>query len=184
MIHRTAIIYDNVTISDNVSIGAGAIIGCPPEHKSYLGKPYKGVYIGENTHIGEGVVIGGGTETDTIIGKNCYIQAGAHISHDCHIGDNVTLAMKVVLCGNVYVFDWANLGASSSVKQHKVVGPGVMLGMNACAVTNLEPFCTYAGVPAKIKGQNVIGLERCKLYDDEISQLVLAFKALCKTRPL
>lgn len=180
-IHPTAIIHDNVTLGENVTVEAYAVLGSHAEHKDWWDKPRERVFIGDNTVIREHVTVNAGTTGPTVVGKNCILLRGSHVGHDAHLGDHVTLSCNALVGGHAKVMDFANLGLGAVVKQHLVVGPGVMLGMNATATRNLEPWCIYVGTPATIKGQNVIGLTRCKLYDDEIAQLTLAYRALCKT---
>lgn len=179
MIHPTAIIYDDVIIEDNVVIGPYCVIGAHPEHKTHKA-PTKGVIIRSGSTLFSHVVIGAGTERRTEIGRNCYLQTGAVISHDCVLKECVTMAMKSVLGGHVTVLPYANLGIGACVRQRLVVGPGVMLGMNAVATKNLEPWTTYIGAPARILKQNSVGLSRCGLGDDDIQALALEFFSLCK----
>ncbi len=181
-IHPTAIIHDHVTLGKNVRVEAYAVIGSPPEHRDHLQDPGLPVHIGDNCVIREYVTINSGTIRPTVVGSNCILLRGSHVGHDAELRDNVTLSCNALIGGHAVIMDHANIGLGAVVRQHLIVGAGVMLGMNACATKNLESFTTYAGVPAKIIGQNVIGLQRCGLYDDEVARLHLEYLSLCKNQ--
>lgn len=181
-IHPTAIIYPNVTLGKNCVVEAYAVIGSPAEHRDYFHKEPGPVVIGDNCVIREYVTINGGTSGTTIVGNNCTLLRGSHVGHDAELGDFVTLSCNALVGGHAKVFSYANLGLGAVVRQRLGVGPGVMLGMNAVATKHLEPWCTYAGVPAKLLGQNVVGLERSKLFDDEVAALSLDFFAWIKNQ--
>ena len=152
MVHPTAVIYPCVDIGENVYIGAGCIIGAPPEHKAFWDKPslYK-VIIKSGTIVTGNVCIDQGTTSDTIIGKDCFIMKGAYIAHDCKIGDGVVISAGVSLAGNVHIGDFTNLGMNSSVHQHLKVPSKCMIGMGATIIrkTELEEGGVYVGNPAK-----------------------------------
>jgi UDP-N-acetylglucosamine acyltransferase len=179
-IHPTAIIHDNVSLGEGCIVEAYAVLGSPAEHRGFFGKPPGKVIIGKNCVIREYVTVNAGTTGDTVVGDNCWLLRGSHVGHDAVVGANVTLSCNSVVGGHAVIMDWANLGIGAAVRQRLVVGAGVMLGMNAVATKHLEPFCVYAGIPAVIIKQNNLAIERSALSSDEIAELMLAFKALCR----
>ena len=115
--HNT-IIESNVVIGDNCSIGSNVIIrntiiennvaildGCIigkkgfgffPNKQKNLRYPHIGiVLIGENSEIGCGATIDRGSMSNTIIGKNTYLDNQIHIAHNNKIGDNCIIAGQV-----------------------------------------------------------------------------------------
>ena len=56
---------------------------------------------------------GGGMLTK--VGDNCLFMVGAHVAHDCQVGDNVILANNATLAGHVVVGSFAILGGLSAI---------------------------------------------------------------------
>ena len=61
---------------------------------------------------------GGGMLTK--IGDNCLFMVGAHVAHDCQVGDNVILANNATLAGHVVVGSFAILSGLSAI--HNLLG--------------------------------------------------------------
>jgi UDP-N-acetylglucosamine acyltransferase len=182
-IHPTAIIYPNVTLGKNVTIEAYAVIGSPAEHRDYFFDTSGKVIIGDNCIIREYVTVNAGTHGPTVVGDNCTLLRGSHVGHDAILEDNVTLSCNAMIGGHARIMKYANIGLGATVKQRLVVGPGVMLGMNAAATMNLLPFVTYVGVPAKPLKQNNLVIERFSLDDFTVKKLGLDFYTWTRSQP-
>jgi len=151
MIHPTAIIYPNVKIGNNVTIGAYCIIGAPAESKKFWDKQGNGVVIKDNTIITGHCTIDAGTVQPTVIGNNCFIMKGVHIGHDAIIRDNCTLSPHVVIGGHVILNEGVNMGIASVVHQRQVIPRFCMIGMNTTITKKtemIEKGC-YIGSPAR-----------------------------------
>jgi len=85
-------------IGENTVISSGAIIGTGPQDLGYGGEPTK-VVVGDNCQIREHVTIhrASGEGKETRIGNKCLLMVGAHVAHNCKLGDNVILANLVTL---------------------------------------------------------------------------------------
>ncbi len=103
------VLRSHVVIEGRTTIGAGckifpfASVGLEPQDVKYKDDPST-VTIGENTLIREHVTVHRGTPTGhlaTHVGSNCFLMIGAHVAHDCQIGDNVTLVNGVTLGGRM-----------------------------------------------------------------------------------
>jgi len=158
-IHPTAVIYDNVVLGDNVSIGPYSVIGGPAEVKT-LPQDIRGqVYINSGTVIREHVTIHGSRSDDgaTIIGNNCYIQAHAHIGHDAILHDNVTLSCYACVGGHAELHEHSNLALHAVTHPRCIIGKGTIVGCNSFAKGELKEWSVYAGNPAKwIKVNNYL----------------------------
>jgi UDP-N-acetylglucosamine acyltransferase len=156
MIHPTAVIYPNVIIEDNVTIGAFCIIGAPPEWKGKE-QENKGVIILSGTTITGHVTIDGGGLARTIIGRNCYIMKHAHVGHDAILYDNVTLSCGAKIGGHAEIGEGTNIGLNAVVHQKKVIPPGCMIGMGAVITKGLQMISgsKYVGNPAKYLSPNI-----------------------------
>jgi len=159
-IHKTAIIYPNVVLGDNIFIGPYSVIGSPPEHKDHdprnPGPDYKGpkVIIENDTIIREFVTIHAGTDKTTRIGKNCYIQAHAHIGHDARLDENVTVACHASIGGYAVLEMHSNIGLNAAIHQFTRVGRGTMIGASAFVKGETDCWSIYVGVPARNIGEN------------------------------
>lgn len=89
-IHPTAVVHEEATLGDGVTIGPHAVID-------------QGVKIGPNTRIGPGVYIG----AESSIGSECCFHAHVTVREGCEIGNRVTLQPGVVIgsCGFGYFTD-------------------------------------------------------------------------------
>ena len=89
------VILRNSLLKNNVSILDGAIIGKKgfgffPNKENNIRYPHIGIVIIEdNCEIGCGATIDRGSMSNTIIGKNTYIDNQVHIAHNNKIGNNV-----------------------------------------------------------------------------------------------
>ena len=92
-------LLSHVVIEGHTSIGDGtrvfpfASIGHQPQDLKYGGEQ-SNLIIGVNNTIREHVTMNPGTQGGgmfTRIGDNCLFMMGAHVAHDCQIGDNVIL---------------------------------------------------------------------------------------------
>jgi len=166
-IHDSAIIHPNVVMGKNVQIGAFCVIGTEAEIK---GEDCPGgrVIIGDNTIIREHVTIHSSMHEDrwTRVGNDCYIQAHSHIGHDAHLGDNITIACFACVGGHTRLHEHVNMGLHSVTHQRTTIYKGTMLGANAFAKGELEPFSIYVGTPAKRIKSNDYLINKLKDKDE------------------
>ena len=157
-IHPTAIVYENVILEDGVEIGAYSVIGAPAEVKDQSNRDSLGkVYIGENTIIREHVTIHSSRHKSgvTYIGYDCYIQAHAHIGHDCNIKNNSIVACFACLGGHTELEEHTNVALHAVTHPRTVIRKGTILGANSFAKGVLDKWSVYVGNPAKrIKPNN------------------------------
>lgn len=121
-----------------------------------------GVIAGDVTildcnQIGEGYTISPQTIITSNVTIGAYFQANCQcvISHDCRIGDFVTLAPGVRCNGNVIIEDHAYIGAGSVIinganDKPLIIGSNSIIGMGSVVITNVDPYATVVGNPARI----------------------------------
>ena len=71
----------------------------------YRGGPTR-LTIGARCQIREGVTVNIGTEDGggiTSVGDDCFLMAGSHVAHDCHVGNHVVFANNAVIGGHVEI---------------------------------------------------------------------------------
>ena len=113
-LHAHVAIDGRTTIGERTRIFPFAAIGFEPQDLKYKGEP-SSLVIGRDNTIREHVTINTGTEGGgmvTRIGDHCLLMVGAHVAHDCRIGDHVIMANNATLAGHVVVEDYALLGGS------------------------------------------------------------------------
>jgi UDP-N-acetylglucosamine acyltransferase len=87
-------------------------------------------------------------------------MAGAHVAHDCVVGNHVIMANCVLLGGHVEVGDWAIVGGGTPVHQWCHVGPHAMIGGGLIALKDVPPYALAGNQPLRFEGLNSIGLRR------------------------
>lgn len=120
MIASTAIIYEGVTIGDNVIIKDFVVI-------------YPGVKVGDNVEIGTGsilknnVVIG----NNTFIGDNCilgevtleyYLNKGKHNNKKTFIGDNSVIRSGSIIYEDVFIGQGFQSGHRINIRESTKIG--------------------------------------------------------------
>ncbi len=172
------VIEGDTRIGENCEIYPFASIGHAPQDLKYEGEPSR-VVIGARVKIRENVTIHRGTKNgimETRIGDDCFIMAGAHVAHDCVLGDHVILANAVLLAGHCELGAYAVIGGSALCPQFLYVGGYTFIGGGSGLVGHVPPFMTAFGMPAEVTGVNVIGLRRRGFSRAEIHEIRKAYK--------
>lgn len=176
----------HVVVAGRTKIGAGtriypfASIGHPPQDLKYKGEPSE-LVIGVNNVIREHVTMNPGTEGGgmiTRVGDNCLFMVGAHVAHDCIIGNNVIMANNATLGGHVQVGDFAILGGLSAVHQFVRIGPHAMIGGMSGVENDIIPYGSAMGDRAHLSGLNIVGMKRRGFSRDDIHVLRTAYRLL------
>ena len=162
------ILNASVYMSGETDIGNGntfypyCSIGSKPQDLKYQGEKSK-LIIGDKNIFREHSTANPGTSGDnmkTVIGNSSLFMIGAHIAHDCIIGDKVIMANQATLGGHVQVDNFAVLGGLSAVHQFCRIGKLAMVGGLSAVENDVIPFGLALGNRAKITGVNIVGLKR------------------------
>jgi UDP-N-acetylglucosamine acyltransferase len=178
-IQSHVVIEGAVTIGSGNVIGHGAVIGAPPQDLSFSPGRKTQVEIGNDNVIREYCTIHRGSPdcSATTIGNKNFLMVGAHIGHNCQIGNNVIIANNCLLAGHVVVDDHAFLGGGSTFHQHMHVGRLVMVQGSSAFGKDLPPF-TLAAERNAVFGLNVVGLKRAGFSAKERDEIKAAFKLI------
>jgi UDP-3-O-[3-hydroxymyristoyl] glucosamine N-acyltransferase len=149
------VIIRNTIINDNVSILDGCVIGKKgfgffPNNEKNIRYPHIGiVIINENCEIGCGSTIDRGSLSNTIIGKNTYLDNQVHIAHNNKIGDNCIIAGQVGFAGSSTLGNNVMIGGQAGVSGHLKVGNNVHIGGGSGVIKNIPDNTKVMGYPAK-----------------------------------
>ena len=191
-IGENTLIQSHVNITGNTTIGKGnklysfASIGSDPQDLKYKGEETT-LLIGDNNTIREHVTINTGTVQGggvTKIGNNNLIMIGAHIAHDCIIGNNIVMANNTAIAGHAEIEDFVILGAKCGVQQFTRIGKRAMIGGMTGVLRDVIPYGLSTGNRNYLNGINVVGLRRDKVSNKDILGLTEAYKEIFKTEVL
>ena len=161
-------------------------IGTGPEHSAHLedsaadaaSAPRSGeVAIGSNNVIREYSTIHlPAVSARTSIGSRCYFLVHSHVSHDCLIGDEVTMANGATIGGHSQVGHRANLGFNVSVHPYCRIGPYSMVAMMMPVVKDVPPYALVNR--QKFARVNEVGMRRAGMGAAEIEAVREAYGRL------
>ena len=149
VIIRNTIIKDNVNILDGCIIGKKGFGFFPNKNKN-LRYPHIGiVIINENTEIGCGSTIDRGSMSNTVIGKNTYLDNQIHIAHNNKIGDNCIIAGQVGFAGSSTLGNNVMIGGQAGISGHLKIGDNVKIGGGSGVIKDVQDNSKVMGYPAK-----------------------------------
>lgn len=176
----------HVVVAGRTEIGAGtriwpfASIGHQPQDLKFKGEE-SWLHIGERNMIREHVTMNPGTEgggSHTRVGNGGLFMMGAHVGHDCQLGDNVIMANNATLAGHVEVGDFSFLGGLSAVHQFVRIGQHAMVGGMSGVEKDVIPYGSVIGNRAHLGGLNLVGLKRRGFDRPTIHALREAYRAI------
>lgn len=182
IIHAHVVIEGAVRIGQKNRVGHGSIIGGPPQDLGFKPETKSRVEIGDGNVIREHCTINRGTAegSATVLGDGNFLMAGAHIGHNCQVGNGVIIANSCLLGGYVRVGDRAFLGGGSVFHQYMRIGRLVITQGNSGFGKDIPPF-VVAAQRNVIAGLNTIGLRRAGFSAPEREELKRAFKLLYRS---
>ena len=146
---RNTFIKDNVKVLDNCVIGKHGF-GFFPNDTKNLRYPHIGiVIIEENCEIGCGTTIDRGSMSNTVIGKNTYLDNQIHIAHNVKIGENSIIAAQVGIAGSSVIGSNVKIGGQSGISGHLKIGNNVEIGGGSGVIKNIPDNSKVMGYPAK-----------------------------------
>ena len=146
---RNSLIKDNVKILDNCVIGKHGF-GFFPYKKKNLRYPHIGIVIvEENCEIGCGSTIDRGSMSNTVIGKNTYLDNQIHIAHNVKIGQNSIIAGQVGIAGSSIIGENVRIGGQAGISGHLKIGNNVEIGGGSGVIKNIPDNTKVMGYPAK-----------------------------------
>ncbi len=175
-----AIIQGHTEIGEDCTVYPFAVLGTPPQHTAHKGEPTR-LTIGARNLIREHVTMHAGTAFGrgvTRIGDDCLFYVGAHVAHDCVVGDHVILINSATLGGHVVVEDFVIMGGLAAAHQNTRLGRHAFIGGMAGINHDVIPFGNVWGNHAHLEGLNLIGLKRRGFSRETINLLRAAYRML------
>ena len=171
-IGHNSIIESNVIIGDNCSIGSNVIIrntiiknnvsildccvigkkgfGFFPHNEKNIRYPHIGmVIIEDNSEIGCGATIDRGSLSNTIIGKNTFLDNQVHIAHNNKIGNNCIIAGQVGFAGSSTLGNNVMIGGQAGISGHLKIGNNIQIGGGSGVIKDIPDNSKVMGYPAK-----------------------------------
>jgi UDP-N-acetylglucosamine acyltransferase len=164
---------------DNRLHGQSAIGGDPQDMK-FSGE-HAELIIGERNSIREFVTINRGTAGGggvTRIGNDNWIQAYAHIAHDCQVGNHCILSNNATLAGHVILGDWVIISGFAGAHQFCKIGAHAFIGMGCLVNGDVPPYLLMADDYGRPRGINAEGLKRRGFEPERIAAIKRAYRAL------
>ena len=149
------VIIRNTIIKNNVSILDGCVIGKKgfgffPNNKKNIRYPHIGIVIIEdNSEIGCGSTIDRGSLSNTIIGKNTFLDNQVHIAHNNVIGDNCIIAGQVGFAGSSTLGNNVMIGGQAGISGHLKIGNNVQIAGGSGVIKDIPDNSKVMGYPAK-----------------------------------
>jgi UDP-N-acetylglucosamine acyltransferase len=179
-------LMSHVVVEGRTTIGADTVVfpfaslGQVPQDLKYKGEPAT-LEIGARNRIRENVTMNIGTEGGgmvTRVGDDGLFMVGAHVAHDCILGNHVIMANNATLGGHVTLGDFAIIGGISAVHQFVRIGAHVMVGGMTGVEQDVIPFGMVTGDRARLGGLNLIGMERRGVPREDIQEVRSAYKMM------
>lgn len=162
------VLKSHVVVTGETFIGAETVvfpfasIGEIPQDLKFRGERAR-LEIGARNRIREYVTMNPGTEGGggvTVIGDDGLFMAGAHVAHDCRIGDRVILVNNASVAGHCVLEDDVIVGGLSGVHQFVRIGRGAMIGAVTMVTADVIPHGLVQGPRGHLDGLNLVGLKR------------------------
>ena len=175
VIRPGAYLFGPLTMGRGNVIHTGAVLGDVPQHFKYKGERTT-LEIGDANIFREHVTVHRGTthSMKTTIGSHNFVMAGAHIAHDCVIGNRCLLTNGCLLGGHTTLEDNVIISGNSVVHQFCRIGRLALLSGISGTGKDIPPFVVQQSIDNTV-GINVIGMRRAGMANEQINAVKAAF---------
>lgn len=164
-------------IGKDNQIHMGAVIGHLPQDLKFEASTRSYLKIGDRNTFREYSTVHRGTEAEsaTVIGNDNLLMGGAHVAHNCVIGNRVIICNYACVAGHAHIADQAFLSASVLIHQYVHVGRLVMFSGAARVSMDVPPFM-MACERNEIWSINLVGLQRAGISPDALREIKKVYK--------
>jgi UDP-N-acetylglucosamine acyltransferase len=182
VVHAHAVLRGPATLGNGNVVHPFAVIGGEPQAKRHSGSPGR-LETGEGNVFREHATVHGGTDgRSTRIGSHNLFMVGSHAAHDVAVGSHCVFANGTQLAGHAVIDDWVTFGGLSGVAQHVRVGESAFVAAAAACERDVPPFVVVQGDRARVRGLNVVGLQRRGVPVESIAALRRAVRKIWMSR--
>lgn len=177
-----AVVTGATEIGEGATIFPFACVGEVPQDLKYQGEDTR-LTVGARCRIREGATLNCGTAGGgglTSVGEDCLIMAGAHVAHDCRVGNRVILVNNAALAGHCVVEDDVIVGGLSGVHQWVRIGRGAIIGAVTMVTNDVIPYGLVQAPRGELDGLNLVGLKRRGVPREDITALRAAYQMLAQ----
>jgi UDP-N-acetylglucosamine acyltransferase len=185
ILHPHAVVYGPARYGRDNVFYSFCSIGGDPQDLTYHGERTT-LEVGdrnafrESVTVSRGTIKGGGV---TRIGSDNLFMTGAHVAHDCMVGNGTIFANAATLAGHVVVEDFATVGAFCAVHQFSRIGQHSYIGACTVITQDVPPFCRVVDErDTRCFGINSIGLERRGFSRERIQAIERAYRLLLRSK--
>ncbi len=181
VVHSHVVIEGTTTIGENNQLYPFAAIGVDCQDLNCDRSVAVELRIGDNNIIREHVTIHRGSSHHrgiTEIGNNNFIMVGAHIAHDCILGNHLVMANNAAIAGHVVIGSYAIIGGYTTVHQFSTIGAYAMIGQSSAVSRDVPAFFLASGNRARAYGINTIGMLRRGFDADDTQDMLHVFKTV------
>lgn len=174
------VVTGKTRIGEETVVHAGAVIGGPPQDFGHKGEPVS-VEIGARCTLREHVTVHAGTahgKSRTTVGDDCFFMVGAHVGHDCVVGDHVVLSNNVLLAGHCTLDDYILIGGGAAIVQRVRIGAYAFISGLSGVTKDVVPYAYVIGHRGRLDSLNLVGLKRRGFSRDDIKTLLSAYALL------
>ncbi len=177
IVYAHAILTRYARLGSGVVVHPGAVVGGDPQDLRFDPAVSSVARIGPRTVLRENVTVNRSTVAggETQVGADCFLMAGAHVAHDCVVGDSVVLANNVMLAGHVRIGAFTFVGGGAGFHQFTRVGESAMIGGLARISLDIPPYVMVAERD-EIVGLNLVGLKRRGFSREVVAELKDCFR--------
>ncbi len=158
-------------------------IGQQTQDLKYAGEPTY-LEMGDGNTFREFCTVNRSTTAQgkTRVGSHGNFLAYSHIGHDCTVGDEVVFSNNGTLAGHVQMGDHAVMGGLTAVHQFCRIGRFAITGGCSKIVQDIPPFMIADGNPARIRGVNLVGLERHGFAPESVKWIKETFRIIYRSK--
>ena len=121
-----------------------------PDKGSNIRYPQVGiVIINDYAEIGCGSIVDRGSLSNTVIGKNTFLDNQIHVAHNVKIGDNCIIAGQVGFAGSTTIGNNVMIGGQAGISGHLKIGDNVQIAGGSGVIKNIPSNSKVMGYPAK-----------------------------------
>lgn len=145
LIHKTAIIGDNVKLGKGNVIMPYCVIGEPGFIRNMTEKRL--VFIGNNNKIGCFTTVMSGQE-GTFIGDKNLIMNYCNIGHDVVIGNENEIGPGTIISGHVRIYDKVKIKSHCTIRNRLLIESESVIGQGSNVISKVLAGQTVYGNPA------------------------------------